>query len=84
MYVTMVTYMLLYIFDLVPRKIPYNRLKRRFYYWLNKSLLSSSERKTKSVLCVSEALEEAADAFFRQWKPNIEVYKIRASDIEKL
>lgn len=77
--------MILYCFDLKPRKSEdYNRLKRRFYYHLHKSVLAGAPWKTKSVLSVPNRLEHAADAFFRRWRGEIEVYKIRATSVRAI
>lgn len=77
--------MIIYCFDLKAKnKQSYNRLKRKFYYHLNKSCLASAPWKTKSVLALPNALEGAADAFFRRWRGEIEVYKIRAARVQEL
>ena len=77
--------MLLYFFDLkIKGKEAYNTLKRRFYYHLGKSELSTAPWRTKSVLAVADDLEEKADSFFRQWKGFIEVYKARTEFIEEI
>lgn len=77
--------MLLYFFDLkINGKKAYNTLKRRFYYQLGKSEIAPSPWKTKSVLLVSDELEERADSFFKQWKGFIEVYKARTGQIEEI
>ena len=78
--------MLLYFFDLKIKDLKaYNTIKRRFYYQLGKSNLSTLPWKTKSVLAVPIELEYDADAFFSQWRPNIEVYKVRpATGIETI
>lgn len=77
--------MLLYFFDLkIKGQRAYNTLKRRFYYQLKKSNLSSSQWKTKSVLLVPEELETEADSFFSHYKDFIEVYKAKTTFIETL
>jgi len=76
--------MLLYLYDLKIKVKDYNRLKRRFYYQLGRSELSTQRWKTKSALVVSDKNERLADSFFRQWKPHIEVYKVRAEEITEL
>ena len=77
--------MFIYCFDLKPKnKKDYARLKRRFYYHLAKSRLASAPWKTKSVLSVPNSGERMADAFFKQWRGAIEVYKIRASSVQEL
>ena len=77
--------MLLYFFDLKARDAKaYNTLKRRFYYELKTSGISSAPWRTKSVLMVSDELEGEADAFFRQFEGLIEVYKARTSALESV
>ena len=77
--------MILYCFDLKPGKPQdYNRLKRRFYYHLNRSVLAGAQWRTKSVLSVPAGLEHRADSFFRRWRGSIEVYKIRATSVREI
>ena len=77
--------MLLYCYDLkIKGKIPYNTLKRRFYYQLKKTKLGSRPWKSKSVLLVENELGEEADDFFKQWKPNILVFKATISNLQKI
>lgn len=77
--------MLLYLFDLKIKGLKaYNTLKRRFYYDLKKSNLSSSQWRTKSVLLVPEELEKEADAFFSYYKEFAEVYKAKTESVDKL
>ncbi|MBI5158660.1 hypothetical protein HY992_00925 [Candidatus Micrarchaeota archaeon] len=77
--------MLLYTYDLKIKGLnSYNTLKRRFYYDLGKSELSASPWRTKSVLLVSEGLEEKADVFFRRFEGFIEVYKVRFDELVKV
>lgn len=74
--------MLLYVYDLKIKGLKsYNTLKRRFYYDLGKSELSTSPWRTKSVLLVQEELEERADTFFRRFEGFIEVYKVRFDEL---
>lgn len=76
--------MLIYIYDLkIKDKRTRNAIKRRFYYALSK-LSSITKRKTKSVLIVDERDESAIDSFFKEWRDNIEAYKICAKSIESL
>jgi len=77
--------MILYLYDLKIRGLnPYNTLKRRFYYNLNKSKLSSAPWRTKSVLLIPEELEQEADVFFSQFSGHIHVFKVRCFDITEL
>lgn len=76
---------LVYIYDIKAKdKRTFNRVKRMFYYNLNKLYLKNSSWKTKSVLVVEPEYEELIDDFFKDFKQNIEVYKIRAKLIEEL
>jgi hypothetical protein len=76
--------MLLYMFDLVCKNpIAYNTLKRRFYYQLKKSNISNAPFKSKSVILVSEELEEQADAFFSKWESAIVVFKARTDRVQQ-
>lgn len=75
---------LLYFYDIKGNVRAYNSLKRRFYYQLERSRLAGRPWKTKSVLLVDDKLEKQADAFFRNWKPHIVVYKARAESLEEL
>lgn len=77
--------MIFYCFDLKAKNTKeYNRLKRKFYYHLNKSSLASAPWKTKSVLAVSSRLEHAADTFFKRWRGEIEAYKINAKSVRAI
>lgn len=76
---------LLYIYDLKSKsKREYNRIKRVFYYRLKRFDKSKVAFKTKSVLIVQEKFEKLFDNFFKEFKGNIEVYKIHAESIEEL
>lgn len=76
--------MLIYFYDLRTKLKEYNRVKRRFYYDLKKSRLSTYPTKTKSVIIVEDAGEAMADRFFMRWRKHIEVYKARATSIEEI
>jgi hypothetical protein len=76
--------MLIYFYDLHSEVKNYNRLKRRFYYDLKKSKLSTYPWKTKSVIVVQESAEKDADEFFRKYSGIVEVYKARARSIEEV
>ncbi|MDO8554579.1 MAG: hypothetical protein Q7S22_07255 [Candidatus Micrarchaeota archaeon] len=76
---------LLYIYDLKSKnKKEFNRLKRVFYYHLHHFDKSKLVFRTKSVLIVQEKHELLFDDFFKRFKGNIEVYKVRAESIEEL
>lgn len=76
---------LLYIYDLkVKSKVEFNRLKRVFYYRLNKFDRNKLAYRTKSVLIVQEKFEKLFDSFFKEFKGRVEVYKVWAENIEEL
>ena len=76
--------MLIYFYDLKTKLKEYNRIKRRFYYDLKKSRLSTYPAKTKSVIIVEDSGEMLADRFFMRHRKYLEVYKARASSIEEI
>ena len=76
--------MLIYFYDLKTKMKDYNRIKRRFYYDLKKSQLSTYPWRTKSVIVVEDDAEMLADRFFMRYRKVIEVYKARASSIEEI
>lgn len=74
--------MLLYVYDIkVKDRKALAAVKRRFYYHLKKMKCS---RRTKSILLVDDAFEKEFDSFFADYEGYIEVYKIRATSIEKI
>ena len=76
---------IVYIYDIKSRtKKEFNRIKRRFYYQLNKIELKNCVWKTKSVLITPSEMEELFDRFFRKFKINVEVYKFRTKFIEDI
>jgi len=77
--------LILYIYDIKAKnRKKYNRVKRRFYYHLNKLPLKKENWKTKSTIAVRGNLETVLDSFFRQFGRSVEVYKIHAETIEEL
>ncbi|MCX8174768.1 MAG: hypothetical protein N3E51_01005 [Candidatus Micrarchaeota archaeon] len=76
--------MLIYFYDLKTKLRDYNRIKRRFYYDLKKSLLSTYPTKTKSVIIVDDSAEGLADRFFIRWRRHVEVYKARCVSLEEI
>ena len=76
--------MLIYFYDLKTKLKDYNRLKRRFYYDLKKSRLSTYPWRTKSVIVVEDSAETLADRFFIRHRRYVEVYKARCSSIEEI
>ena len=76
--------MLIYFYDLKTKLRDDHRIKRRFYYDLKKSRLSTYPTKTKSVIIVEDAAEALSDRFFIRWRKYVEVYKARATSIEEI
>jgi hypothetical protein len=76
--------MIIYFYDLKTKMKDYNRVKRRFYYDLKKSRLSSYKWKTKSVIVVEDEAEMLADRFFMKHRKYLEIYKARATSIEEV
>jgi hypothetical protein len=74
-----------YIYDIKAKnKRKFNRVKRRFYYHLNKLGLDRSLWKTKSTIAVRPRKARMMDAFFQDFGSDVLVYKIRASSVEEL
>lgn len=76
--------MLVYMYDLKSSVRDYNRLKRSFYYHLNKNGHNQYFWNTKSVLVVPDEAERVLDGFFKGFEKFVVVYKIRTSSIEEL
>ncbi len=75
----------IYLYDIKAKnKKEFNRVKRLFYYHLNKLNLKKEFWKTKSVLAVPLELEPPLDRFFKKVRKSIKVYKISADSIEKM
>ena len=75
----------LYIYDLNAKdKVKFNRLKRKFYYHLNKLPIKNDSWKTKSTLAVPLKMEKMLDAFFKVFKSSVIVYKAYTESIEEL
>lgn len=76
---------IVYFYDIKAKnKKKFNRTKRLFYYYLNKLPLQKEFWKSKSVLAVPLKLEKPLDSFFKQFKNEVIVYKLRAETIEEL
>ncbi|MDD5022546.1 MAG: hypothetical protein PHU63_00040 [Candidatus ainarchaeum sp.] len=74
-----------YFYDLTPKSPRnYNKLKRKFYYHLNKLKIDKSYWKNKSVLVIPPEMEGIMDSFFISFKPEIEVYKLQTKFIEEI
>ncbi len=79
------TMQLIYLYDLKAKnKRDFNRVKRRFYYHLNKLRGPKLSFLTKSVIVVSPEREKILDAFFKRFKGGVEVYKIWSEEISEL
>lgn len=76
---------ILYIYDLLAKdKKRFNRVKRVFYYHLNRLPLKKEVWKTKSALAVPSTMEKTMDLFFRRFKGSVVVYKSYSHSIEQL
>ena len=76
---------IVYMYDIKAKnKKKFNRVKRRFYYHLNKLDLDEDVWKTKSTIAVQPRKSRVLDAFFRDFTKDVVVFKIRASTIEEL
>ena len=77
--------MIVYLFDLKARnKRQFNALKRRFYYHLNRRHRTKLTVMTKSVWGVDERYSEEFESFFRRFAGEIEVYKIKCKEAERI
>jgi hypothetical protein len=77
--------LILYLYDIKARdKRKFNRVKRRFYYHLNKLPLKKDGWKTKSAISVPTRQEKMMDVFFRRFGRSVVVYKVLAETIEQL
>jgi hypothetical protein len=75
----------LYLYDIKAKnKKKFNRVKRRFYYHLNKMPLKKEYWRTKSAVSVPTSLEVAMDKFFKMFGRSVKVYKILTESIEAL
>ena len=76
---------LIYLYDLKAKnKRDFNRVKRRFYYHLNKLRGPKLSFLTKSVMIVQFEKEKIIDLFFKRFKGVVEVYKVHAAEVEEL
>ena len=74
-----------YIYDIKAKnKKKFNRVKRRFYYHLNKLDLERHVWKTKSTIAVQPKTERILDIFFNDFRKDVVVYKLHATIIERL
>lgn len=80
--------MLLYIYDIkMKNKRNFNKIKRIFYYNLNKLGLDSDTQITKSTILVPDNKERIMDKFFSEFRKktkNIVIFKVFTHYIEEL
>lgn len=76
--------MLAYLYDIKTTLKSYNRVKRVFYYNLNRRGLNKYYWKTKSVLVVPDNMGYAVDSFFKEYSKFLIVYKIKCREIKEL
>jgi len=80
--------LLLYIYDIkLKNKQNFNKIKRSFYYNLNKLGLDAEMWVTKSTILVPDEKERIMDGFFsdfRKKRKNIIVFKAFTHSIEEL
>ena len=75
----------LYLYDIKARnKREFNRVKRSFYYHLNKLGLLKTTFRTKSALLVEGEKEAVLDSFFKRFAGKVEVYKVLTESVEML
>ncbi|MEW6723095.1 MAG: hypothetical protein AB1324_07565, partial [Candidatus Micrarchaeota archaeon] len=66
----------LYVYDLKSKnRKEFNRVKRLFYYHMNRLPLKKELWKTKSALSVPPKMEKTMDSFFRRFGKSVVVYK---------
>jgi hypothetical protein len=75
--------LLVYVYDLNAKdKRKFSRVKRLFYYHMNRLPLKKELWKTKSALAVQPRMEKMMDSFFRRFGKSVVVYKMHAREIE--
>lgn len=67
-------YNLMYVYDLTPTPREANKIKRKFYYHMNK-LGPFISKATKSVFLTNKSHEKQIDNFFFKFKGVVTVYK---------
>jgi len=77
--------LVVYIYDVKAKdKKSFNRVKRLFYYHLNRLQIKKEVWKTKSTLAVPPKMEKTMDLFFRRFGKAVVVYKSYSENIERL
>lgn len=76
---------ILYLYDVEAKdKKEFNRVKRRFYYWLNQIVPDKELWKTKSAIMVPRRYVRPLDALFKRFSGSIVCYKANVRSIEEL
>jgi hypothetical protein len=76
---------IVYVYDLnAKNKKSFNRVKRLFYYHINRLPLKKELWKTKSALAVQPRMEKVMDNFFKRFGKSVIVYKMLVEKIEEL
>lgn len=75
-------YNIMYVYDITPQNSSkIHKIKRRFYYHLNKNT-PFIRRATKSVILTTKEHEKHLDEFFMGFEKDIIVYKCKIKNIE--
>lgn len=75
----------LYIYDVKAKnKKTFNRVKRLFYYHLNRLPLKKDFWKTKSAFAIELKMEKMVDSFFKRFGKSVIVYKAYVESIDQL
>lgn len=74
----------MYIYDIKTNLRNYNRVKRVFYYNLNKRGLNKYYWKTKSVLVAPDNMGHTIDSFFKEYSKFTITYKIKCREIKQI
>ncbi len=75
-------YNIMYVYDIIPKNPSHiHKIKRRFYYHLNKNT-PFIRKATKSVILTTSQHEKHIDEFFMSFSEDIIVYKCKITDIE--
>jgi hypothetical protein len=76
---------ILYLYDVSAKdEKEFNRVKRRFYYWLNQIIVDKNCWKTKSAILAPRKYVRALDALFEEFRGSVTVYKANVRSIEEL
>ena len=78
---------ILYLYDVSAKDAKeFNRVKRRFYYWLNQIAPDKNLWKTKSAILAPRKYVKPLDALFKEFTRDgaITVYKVNARSIEQM